>query len=112
MADVTDIPAHQMRDGQATMIDDEMVNKFNAHFYCAGREGRGHVEAIREGLAAILPAIEAAAFEKAAAMVETHCYTTSNREPFRSLQPSPRAKDDLHHQTIATAIRSLAEKET
>ena len=58
---------------------------------------------------AVAPAIRAAAMEDAAVLVETHTYTVSNREPAFSLQPSPRAKDDMHHRTIAAAIRSAKE---
>ena len=38
-------------------ITDEMVNKFNGAFYCAGRDGAGHVESIRIGLQAVAPMI-------------------------------------------------------
>jgi triacylglycerol esterase/lipase EstA (alpha/beta hydrolase family) len=38
-----------------TVITDEMVNKFNGAFYCAGRDGAGHVESIRIGLQAVTP---------------------------------------------------------
>lgn len=65
--------------------------------------------AARNALEAVAPAIRAAAMEEAAVLVETHTYTNSNREPFFSLQPSQRAKDDMHHRTIAAAIRSAKE---
>ena len=65
--------------------------------------------AARAALEAVAPAIRAAAMEEAAVLVETHTYTVSNREPAFSLQPSPRAKDDMHHRTIAAAIRAAKE---
>ena len=66
-------------------------------------------ERMRAALEAATPAIRAAAMEEAAVLVETHTYTVSNREPAFSLQPSPRAKDDMHHRTIAAAIRAAKE---
>jgi hypothetical protein len=47
------------KDGGAAFPDvtDEMVNKFGAVSYCAGRDGKGNVESIREGLAAVFAAI-------------------------------------------------------
>jgi hypothetical protein len=47
------------------------------------------------------------ALEEAAKLVETHVYTVSNSEPQFRLTPSNHAKDDMHHTTIAAAIRAL-----
>ena len=105
-------------------ISDEIVEKaerarFEHHAYSAeavasrrrGDEYDGELtnNAMRAALEAVAPAIRAAAMEEAAVLVETHTYTVSNREPAFSLQPSPRAKDDMHHRTIAAAIRSAKE---
>ena len=46
--------------------------------------------------------------EEAAQLVETHVYTVSNFEPQFRLSPDSRAKDDMHHTTIAAAIRAAA----
>ena len=46
--------------------------------------------------------------EEAAKLVETHVYTVSNFEPQFRLTPDSRAKDDMHHTTIAAAIRAAA----
>jgi hypothetical protein len=56
---------------------------------------------------AVAPAIRAAALEEAASMVETHVFTIQSPGPTYALLPSPRAKGDLHHETIATAIRAM-----
>lgn len=45
------------------------------------------------------------ALEEVAAMVETHVYTSGAEGHY--LTPHPRAKFDLHHGTIAAAIRAL-----
>ena len=47
--------------------------------------------------------------EEAAKLVETHVYTVSNFEPQFRLTPDNRAKDDMHHTTIAAAIRAALE---
>ena len=49
--------------------------------------------------------------EEAAKLVETHVYTVSNFEPQFRLTLDRRAKDDMHHTTIAAAIRAALEGE-
>lgn len=67
---------------------------------------RDHIESLEAALATA----RADALEEAARFVETHVYVTSNFEPQFSMRPTPLARHDWHHQTIAAAIRALKEK--
>ena len=52
----------------------------------------------------------APAYEEAARFVETHVYrtTTTSGEVVREMVPSALASGDLHHATIAAALRKMA----
>ncbi len=50
-----------------------------------------------------------AGVEAAATLVETHAYTSGSNGS--SLEPSEMAKHDMHHHTIATAIRAITPPE-
>lgn len=72
---------------------DELVNMHRS----------GQLITLAERDAAVAKAVEAER-EAIAAFVETHAYTSTNRGV--SMEPSPMAKSDLHHGTIAAAIRA------
>ena len=61
-----------------------------------------------EHVADLVHAARRDGMEEAAQLVETHVYTVSNFEPQFRLTPDSRAKDDMHHTTIAAAIRAAA----
>lgn len=53
---------------------------------------------------AIAPLIAASEREACAKLVETHAYANGAEGPY--LRPSEHAEHDIHHRTIAAAIRS------
>jgi hypothetical protein len=61
-------------------------------------------------LAAVIPAIQNAALERAAVVVETSLYIMSGSQPSHLQHDPKRAKNDNHHATIAAAIRALMEE--
>ena len=58
----------------------------------------------RAAIAAVAPLIAAAEREACAKLVETHAYANGAEGPY--LRPSEHAEHDIHHRTIAAAIRS------
>jgi hypothetical protein len=60
-------------------------------------------------LAAVIPAIQREALERAAVLVETSLYIMSGSQPSHLQHDPKRAKNDNHHATIAAAIRAMKE---
>ncbi len=67
------------------------------------------IASLRSALADAQAVGFAAGVEAAATLVETHAYTSGSKGI--SLEPSEMAKHDMHHHTIATAIRALTPPE-
>jgi hypothetical protein len=82
-------------------------------YYRALSEGAAWIRALdpvaSKSAANLVAQARQSALEEAARLVETHAYTISNSEPQFKLTPSSRAKDDMHHTTIAAAIRALSD---
>jgi hypothetical protein len=95
-----------------SVITDEMVNKFGGAYYCAGRDEKGHVESIREGLTAVTPLIRAAALEEAARLAERrHEVWNAGDCYFDGEGVAAVVCDVTACENIAAAIRALIAKE-